>query len=248
MPPFPPKKALLLFVCLILVAGTTLLWHSCSVKNGNNTSLPLKSMDPKGEEPSLVNRHILFVSDYAGQGYSVPAEKSVPTLLQRSIDSARLKYLLIDYSFQGESVREVTKRIPYLDQRIDALILLSGASDVAAVNDLELVRNHYLSLIENVGRKRADMKIVVGGVYFESEQDGYSNRLNQVLLEVTRLKNGRFIPSILGQEKDVSRYLWPDGVHLRETGHQQAASQIWKVLKPMLEDQMKSEMNGNSVD
>lgn len=248
MPLRIPPKAVLPVLALLTLAGIAFMWDACSVKNGNSTPQPLKSMEPKSEEPMMVNRHILFVSDYAGQGYSVPPEKSVPTLIQRSIDSAELRYLLIDYSFQGESVQEVTKRIPYLDQKIDALILLSGASDVAAASNLELVRNHYLGLIETVGRKRSDMRVVVGGVYFEAEKEGYSASLNQVLLEVTRLKNGRFIPSILGQEKDVSRFLWPDGVHLREAGHEQAASQIWKVLKPMLEDQLKSDMNGSSVD
>jgi acyl-CoA thioesterase-1 len=184
-------------------------------------------------------RVILFFGDSLTAGYQLNPAQAFPALIQKTIDAEGWNYKTVNAGLSGETSADGLRRIDWVTRnRVDWLVLELGANDAFRGIDLDATEANLQSIIDRVRKKNPDVGLVIAGMLMPPNLGSdYVNRFRSMFVKLAERNNGALIPFLLEGVAGIASLNLPDGIHPTAEGHKRLAENVWKVLKPVLEEE-----------
>ena len=108
---------------------------------------------------------IVVLGDSLAAGYGLDLSEAFPALLQKKIDSAGLKFSVVNAGVSGDTTAGGLRRIDWLlKRRVDVLVLELGGNDGLRGIPVAVTKTNLQAIIDRTKRKYPQAQIVVAGM------------------------------------------------------------------------------------
>jgi acyl-CoA thioesterase-1 len=182
-------------------------------------------------------RTLLFVGTSLTAGLGLETEDSYPSLVQRKIDSAGLRYEVVNAGVSGETSSGLLQRLDWLlRQKFDVVLIETGANDGLRGIPIETMESNIRQIIERVRAARPGARIVL--VQMEAPPNlgrSYTQRFRGVFPSVAKAENVELLPFLLDGVAGERELNQGDGIHPNVEGSRVVAENVWRGLRPLLQ-------------
>jgi acyl-CoA thioesterase-1 len=185
---------------------------------------------------TAAHRTILFFGDSLTAGYGLSPEEAFPAQVERQLNAKGKSCKVINAGLSGETSAGGLTRIDWvLRQPVDIFVLELGANDGLRGLPLEQTRANLQAIIDKVKAKFPKAKIVVAGMLVPPNMGPeYSAGFRVLFPELAKKNNALLIPFLLEGVAGNEKLNLPDGIHPNTEGHKIVASNLIKILEPLL--------------
>ncbi len=169
-------------------------------------------------------------------GLGLDPEDAYPALLQTKIDSAGLRFRVVNAGVSGETSAAGVRRIEWLlDQPIAVLVLELGANDALRGQDLTAARRNLQEIIDRTRARYPKAQIVVAGMEAPPNLGArYTRGFRNLFEALARVNDAALVPFILEGVAGRPELNQADGMHPTAAGARIMAENVWRVLEPIL--------------
>jgi acyl-CoA thioesterase-1 len=197
--------------------------------------LPLAGW-PAGEDAS--RRTLVVLGDSLAAGYGVEPAEAFPALLQAEIEQAQLPFKVVNAGVSGDTTAGGLRRLSWLLRRpVDVLLMELGGNDGLRGLPPAATRSNLVAMIETVRARYPEVRLVLAGLQMPPNLgDDYTREFRAVFPAVAREQKVVLIPYLLEGVGGRPELNLPDLIHPTAGGHRLVASNVWRILKPVLEE------------
>jgi acyl-CoA thioesterase-1 len=179
---------------------------------------------------------VVFLGTSLSAGYGLDPDQAYPAVIQRMIDSAGLRYRVVNAGVSGESSAGALRRIDWILRQAPAVLVIeTGANDGLRGQDLDSLRRNIQGIIDSTRRRSPETRIVLAGMEaLPNMGRAYGDRFRAVYPALARANRIPLIPFLLAGVGGVDSLNQRDGIHPNEAGARIVAENVWGVLEPML--------------
>lgn len=179
---------------------------------------------------------VLFMGTSLTAGLGVEPEQAFPAVIQEKIDSAGLRFRVVNAGVSGETSAGGARRIDWLlNQSIAVFVLELGANDGLRGQNADSMRANLQTIIDRVRAAHPDAQIVIAGMEAPPNMGRrYTERFHAVFPALARANHAALIPFLLDGVGGHPELNQSDGIHPTAKGHRIVAENVWKVLEPLL--------------
>jgi len=220
----------LLFVALLAACG-----NSSPNSSASSTPTPATPATPADNVPKIV-----AFGDSLTAGYGLQPQESYPALLQKMLDADGFKYEVLNAGVSGDTSSGGVRRI---DWSLDAgnvrfLILELGANDFLRGQPVAETKKNLAAIIERA--KSRGVKVLLAGMLTTSEFGrGYETEIRDAFQSLAKEQEVTLIPFFLEGVAGKDELNQQDRIHPNPQGTRVVAANVYKYLKPMLEQEQK---------
>jgi acyl-CoA thioesterase-1 len=181
---------------------------------------------------------VLFVGTSLTAGLGLEPEEAYPALIQNKIDSAGLKFRVVNAGVSGETSAAAVRRIDWLlQQPVDVLVLELGANDGLRGQDVVVAKANLQAIIERTRVRYPAARIVVAGMEAPPNLGRrYTEEFRALFTSLARDNGATLIPFLLAGVAGEAELNQADGIHPTAAGARVVADNVWAVLEPLLRD------------
>ncbi len=181
---------------------------------------------------------ILFFGDSISAGYGIETEQAFPALIQQKIDAQGWAFKVVNAGLSGETTAAGLRRIDWiLKRKIDFLVLELGGNDGLRGVPLNTTRKNLQAIIDRAKTKYPQVRIVIAGMQIPPNLGPeYTAEFRAIFPALAKKNKAALIPFLLERVGGVPELNLPDGIHPTPEGHKIVAENVWKTLKPLLEE------------
>lgn len=241
------------FICLTLSVFISVAMSACNSHSdtpSEHQNLNPDSMTTIGDgisnnptDTSATNQEkkiILYFGNSLTAGLGLASkDQAYPALLQSKIDELGLQYEGINAGLSGETSAGGKDRITwYLTQKIPDIFLLElGANDGLRGISPEATYTNLKSIIDQVQTANPNCEIILAGMKVPpSMGQDYFKAFEDVFPRLAKDEGVHLIPFILEDVAGIAQLNQEDGMHPTAEGQKIMAEQVWKVLRPLLNE------------
>ena len=186
--------------------------------------------------PAPARPTVLFFGNSLTAGLGVEPAQAFPALLGQKMDSAGLKYTVVNAGLSGETTAGGRSRVGWVLRRPVAVFVLElGANDGLRGLPLSATRQNLQGIIDTVRRRSPQARVVLAGMQIPPNMGaGYAQEFRQLYGDLARRNHLALIPFLLEGVGGVPALNQPDGIHPTPAGHRLVARNVWPVLRPLL--------------
>ena len=179
---------------------------------------------------------ILFFGNSLTAGYGLDPSESFPSLIQAKIDSADLKYKVVNAGVSGETSAGGNSRIDWiLKQPCDVFVLELGANDGLRGIPVSETRKNLQSIIDKVKAKYPQAKLVLAGMMVPPNMGAkYANDFRDLFPQLAKANNMALVTFLLEGVGGIRDLNQQDGIHPTAEGQKIVANNVWQILQPLL--------------
>jgi acyl-CoA thioesterase I len=194
-----------------------------------------------GGASSLTNaerKTVVVLGDSLAAGYGLDSSEAFPARLQKLIDEAKLNFSVVNAGVSGDTTAGGLRRIDWLLKRkMDVLVLELGGNDGLRGIPVELTRTNLQGIIDRTRKKYPDVQVVIAGMQMPPNMgDEYNAAFQKIFPELAKANRAALVSFLLEGVGGKTEFNQPDRIHPTAEGHTVVASNVWKVLKPLLEE------------
>ncbi|HEY5894104.1 MAG TPA: arylesterase [Chthoniobacterales bacterium] len=193
-----------------------------------------------GVTPSVTSAadNIVILGDSLTAGYGLDEAQAYPALLQKKIDEAGLKFQVINAGVSGDTTTDGLNRVNWLLKRQAAVFIVAlGANDGLRGLPPELMEKNLTAVLQKVHSANPGAKLLVAGMLLPTNfGPEYTNRFAAVFPAVAQQTGATLIPFLLEGVGGRPEMNQPDRIHPTAEGQRILAENVWKILKPVLEN------------
>jgi len=196
------------------------------------TPRPPETAAAEVEAPPL----ILVVGTSLTAGLGLDPSDAYPAVLQQMIDSAGLRYRVVNRGVSGETSAGAVQRVGWLMQQpVAVLILETGANDGLRGLNPDSLASNIRTIVERARQQRPPPAILLLGMEAPPNLGSeYTARFRAVYVEVARTYGLPLVPFLLAGVGGVDSLNQADGIHPTAAGQRQVAALVWQKLRPLL--------------
>ncbi len=190
------------------------------------------------QENNTGKKTILCFGDSITAGYGLDdTNNAYPAVLQRTIDSLDLDYVVVDSGVSGETSSGGLSRVDWvLKQDIDIFILELGANDGLRGVPLAQTKVNLQGIIDAVRNKSQDITIILAGMELPPNMgQDYTTEFRSIFADLAKQNKLAFIPFVLKDVGGIPELNQGDGIHPNIQGHKIVAQNVWEVLEGQLQ-------------
>jgi acyl-CoA thioesterase-1 len=179
---------------------------------------------------------VLFLGTSLTAGLGLEESQAYPALIQQRIDSAGLRFRVVNAGVSGETSAGGLRRIDWvLRQPIAVLVLELGANDALRGQDLDATRRNLQAIIDRTRTAYPDCAVVIAGMQAPPNLGRrYTREFRDLFPALARLNHAALIPFLLDSVAAIPRLNQADGMHPNVAGERIVARNVWRVLGPVL--------------
>ena len=179
---------------------------------------------------------VLFLGTSLTVGQGLDPGQAYPALIQQKIDAAGLAYRVVNAGVGGDTSADALGRLDWLlRQRVDVLVVETGANDALRGHDPAATRDNIRAILERArGHSPAPRLVLVGMEAPRNLGADYVRRFREIYPALARESGAALVPFLLegvGGEESLNQ---ADGIHPTAAGHERMAETVWRVLEPVL--------------
>jgi acyl-CoA thioesterase-1 len=169
-------------------------------------------------------------------GFGLDLEQAWPSLLQKKVDEAGLRYQVVNAGVSGETSAGAVRRIDWLMREpVAVLVVETGANDGLRGQEPDSTRANVRGIFDRARRQSPPPKLVLVGMQAPPNLGAdYTRRFRALFPEVAKEYGAAFVPFLLEGVAGVARLNQADGIHPTAEGQRIVTENVWRVLKPLL--------------
>jgi acyl-CoA thioesterase-1 len=181
-------------------------------------------------------RTILFLGDSITAGYGLDMEQAFPALIQKKIDAKSWNFRVVNAGQSGDTSAGGLNRLEWLlKNKVDILVLELGGNDGLRGLPAETTRKNLQAIIERTKAKYPEVKVIVAGMKVPPNMGGdYGRKFEAIFADLAKKNKAALIPFVLEGVGGSRELNLADGIHPTAKGHEIIATNVWKVLEPIL--------------
>ena len=213
--------ALWVALCLGLLS-----WRMSAAETASNAS---------GTLPA--DKSLVVLGDSLSAGFGVDLSEAWPARIQEKIREAGLPWKLVNAGLSGDTSAGGLRRLDWILRRpVDALLLELGSNDGLRGLPLEATRTNLQTVIERTRSKYPNVRIVLAGMKMpENLGEAYTRQFETLYRDLAATNKVALIPFLLDGVGGRAELNLPDQIHPNVEGHRRVATNVWKVLQPVLQ-------------
>jgi acyl-CoA thioesterase-1 len=179
---------------------------------------------------------VVFVGTSLTAGLGLDPAQAYPALLQAKIDSAGLRYRVVNAGVSGETSAGALRRIDWvLRDRPAVLVVETGANDGLRALSPDSLEANLQAIIDHTEKLSPAPRIVLVGMEaLPNFGQPYGKRFRQIYPKVADRNHLPLVPFLLAGVAGVDSLNQPDGMHPTAAGQRILADNVWKTLEPVL--------------
>ena len=180
---------------------------------------------------------IVFLGTSLTAGFGLPTPDSAyPAVIQQLLDSAGLRYTVVNAGVSGESSAGALRRIDWLLRAKPAfLVIETGANDGLRGQDPDSLRANIQLMVDRTRAQSPGTRIVLAGMEaLPNLGQDYARRFRAVFPVLANTNKLPLIPFLLQNVAGVDSLNQDDGIHPNYRGARLAAHNVWHTLEPLL--------------
>jgi acyl-CoA thioesterase-1 len=192
--------------------------------------------DTKSVPPANRTKTVVVLGDSLAAGYGLDRTEAFPALLQRKINTAGLKFQVVNAGVSGDTSAGGLRRLDWLLKRpVDVLVLELGGNDGLRGLSAAAMKNNLQGIIERTRAKFPAVQIVLAGMKMPANFGEYAGQFERVYPDLAKEQNVALVPFLLEGVGGRPELNLPDRIHPTAEGQKIVAENVWQVLKPLLE-------------
>jgi acyl-CoA thioesterase I len=198
------------------------------------TPVPAASASPAAAAPEAPV--VLFLGTSLTAGLGLDPAQAYPQRIAERIRAAGLPHRVVNAGVSGETAAAARRRLDWLlKQRVDVLVIETGANDGLRGQDPEATRADVQALIARARLQQPAPRILLVGMQAPPNLGRpYAERFRAIYPELARANGVALVPFLLEGVAGVPALNQPDGVHPTAEGQERLAENVWAVLRPLL--------------
>lgn len=200
-----------------------------TVSSGANDS-------PRAIAASSRDPRVLFIGTSLTAGLGLPSNQAYPALVQAKADSAGSPIIAVNAGVSGETSAGALNRIDWvMRQPADIVVIETGANDALRALPVAEARSNISQIIDRVKVAKPHAKILL--VQMEAPPNlgqQYTTAFHRMYVDLAREKGVTLVPFLLNGVAGIAALNQADGLHPNIQGERIVASNVWKVLQPVL--------------
>jgi acyl-CoA thioesterase-1 len=180
---------------------------------------------------------VVFVGTSLTAGLGLDPSQAYPALLQAKIDSAGLRYRVVNAGVSGETSAGALRRIDWvLRDRPAVLVIETGANDGLRALSPDSLEANLQTIIDRARKASPPPTIVLIGMEaLPNFGAAYGRRFRGIYPEIAERNHLPLVPFLLAGVAGADSLNQADGLHPTAAGQRILAENVWKVLEPVLE-------------
>ena len=145
---------------------------------------------------------------------------------------------IINASVSGETSSGGNSRLPALlaEHQPNIVILELGGNDVLRGFGLTATRENLAAILNGVSNRYPHTQLILAGMEAPPNMgDTYTREFRKIYQDLAREKEIALIPFLLADVGGIKELNLPDRIHPNKEGQKIVASNVMKVLEPLLE-------------
>lgn len=191
-------------------------------------------------------REVLFIGTSLTAGLGLPEDSAYPSLVQLKIDSAGLPYRVTNAGVSGETSAGLLERIDWLMRgHYDVVVVETGANDGLRALPVSSLRRNVDAVLTRIDSAQPGAQVVL--VQMEAPPNlgaTYTRAFHAVFPEAAKRHGALLMPFLLAGVAGDPGLNQPDGMHPNLSGERIVASNVWRVLKPILAGRARAAVKG----
>ncbi len=195
------------------------------------TSTQVTDTPQKKDRPRIV-----FFGNSLTAGYGLDEQYSFPSLIQQRLDSLGYNYEVVNAGLSGETTAGGRNRIDWvMEQPMEIFVLELGGNDVLRGFELDVTRKNLAAILDAVHLKYPEVKLVLAGMEAPPNMgEAYTKEFRKIYRDLAQEKDTALIPFLLADVGGIEALNLPDRIHPNKEGQEIVASNVMKILKPLL--------------
>lgn len=188
--------------------------------------------------PKIEPNTVLVMGDSLAAGYGLDPTEAFPALLQKKADTTGLKVNVVNGGLSGDTSAGGLRRLDWLLKRhLDVLLLELGGNDGLRGIPVEVTRTNLQAIIDRTKAKFPRARVVILGMQMPPNMGPeYAGSFQKVYPDLAKKNSAALVPFLLEGVGGKPEFNLPDQIHPTAEGHKILADNIWKVLRPVLEE------------
>lgn len=179
---------------------------------------------------------VVFLGTSLTAGLGLDPAQAYPALVQAKIDSAGLRYRVVNAGVSGETSAGALRRIDWLLRDHPAVLVIeTGANDGLRAQDPDSTRANIQAIIDRARALAPPPRIVLAGMEaLPNYGPLYARRFRAIYPELARRNHLPLVPFLLAGVAGVDSLNQADGMHPTAAGQRIVAQTVWQTLGPVL--------------
>ncbi len=197
-------------------------------------------------DPARGKVTVLFFGTSLTAGYGLDPAEAFPNLISQKAAAAGLPITAVNAGLSGETSAGALRRIGWtLQRRADIVVLETGGNDALRALDADSLEANLAGIVSRIRSVQPAAKILLAVMEAPPNLGAvYTARFRSAYAEVARRNGLTLVPFLLegvAGERDLNQ---PDGVHPNVRGEGIVADNVWRVLRPVVEEVYESRTGG----
>ena len=186
-------------------------------------------------------RTVVILGDSLAAGYGVDSSEAFPALLQQKVVAAGLPFKIVSAGVSGDTTAGGLRRLDWVLKRpVDVLLIELGGNDGLRGLAPETTRTNLQQIIDKTRAQRPGARFIIAGMQLPPNLgEDYIRKFERIFPEVAKANGAALIPQLLAGVGGDPKLNLPDRIHPTPAGHKLVAETVWKVLRPVLEEETK---------
>ena len=180
---------------------------------------------------------MLFAGTSLTAGLGLDPDSAYPMQIQRKIDSAGMRFEVVNAGVSGETSSGLLDRLDWLSRaNFDVLVLETGANDGLRGIPTATLKQNIETAIDRIKASRPDARIaLVQMEVLPNLGPKYASDFHAVYTKVAKEKGVTLLPFLLANVAGHRELNQADGVHPNYVGERIVTDNVWRGLRPVLE-------------
>jgi len=225
----------------VLILSAALTVAACS----SNEPAPIReTTSPPGSTapaaaPVSTRPRLVFLGDSLTAGLGLDAEQSVPSLVQKHLDAEGYKYEVVNAGVSGDTSAGGLRRLEWsLDGDVRILVVELGANDGLRGLPVAQMKQNLLSIVQTA-KKRGIGVLLTGMEAPPNYGAAYTSEFRRAFRDLATQERVAFMPFFLYEVAGIPTLNIADGIHPNPAGARIVEANLWRSLKPLLENQAR---------
>ena len=182
---------------------------------------------------------IVVLGDSLTAGLGLSPDDAYPSLLQRKVDTAGVKYLIVNAGVSGDTSAGGLSRLDWaLGGDVRILVVALGGNDGLRGLPVQELEHNLAAIIERAQARH--VRVILAGMEAPPNfGDGYLLAFRQVYAGLAATYHVPFIPFLLQGVAGIDALNQRDGIHPTAAGARIVADNVWAALRPLIEPKTK---------
>jgi acyl-CoA thioesterase-1 len=218
-------------VCALVVGMA-----ACASDEGRSSESPaaVSHTAAPAAAPAASRQRIVALGDSLTAGLGLEPAQAYPALLQQRLDSAGLKYEVVNAGVSGDTSAGGLRRVDWaLEGDVKVLIVALGGNDALRGLPVEQLRENLTTILERA--KARGIKVILAGMEAPPNfGPAYTAAFRQTYRDVAAEHGAVLIPFLLEGVAGLPEMNQGDGIHPTAAGAQKVADTVWSALRPIV--------------